>query len=84
MPIPVDWDDITAEPQDGPMVDKLIKLVEDSMNVSIQTELENSSRIKDMVIGRKEVENKKLVFKALAFRHYLRVKLTPTELPQHI
>ena len=56
------------------MVDKLIKLVEESMNVSMQTELENSSRMKDMIVGRKEIENKKLVFKALAFRHYLRVK----------
>src|SRR5277367_4233285 len=30
--------------------------------------------MKDMVVGRKEIENKKLVFRALAFRHYLRVK----------
>jgi hypothetical protein len=59
------------------MVDMLIKLVEDSMNVSIQTELGNSSRMKDMIVGRKEIERKKLVFRALAFRHYLRVK-TPT------
>lgn len=73
LPIPVGWD-ITAEPQDGFMVDKLIKLVEKSMNVSIQTELENSSRMREMVVGRKEIENKKLVFKALAFRHYLRVR----------
>jgi hypothetical protein len=73
LPIPVVWD-ITAEPQEESMVDKLIKLVERSMNVFIQTELKNESRIKDMVAGRKEIENKKQVFKALAFRHYLRVK----------
>jgi hypothetical protein len=30
--------------------------------------------MKDMIVGRKEIENKKLVFKALAFRHYLRVE----------
>jgi hypothetical protein len=54
LPIPVDWD-ITAEPQDGSMVNKLIKLVEDSMNVSIQTELENSFKMKDMIVGRKDI-----------------------------
>ena len=70
---PVHWD-INAESQDSVMIDNLIKLVEQSMNSTIQTELENSSRMKNMVVGRKEIENKKLVFKALAFRHYLKVK----------
>ena len=73
LPVPVYWD-INAEPQNSTLVDRLIKLVEQSMNSTIQTQLENSSRMKDMVVGRKEIENKRLVFKALAFRHYLRVK----------
>jgi hypothetical protein len=72
--IPVDLD--ISPNIDGAMVELAMKAVKKSMEAWIDNEIESSSRVRDLLVGRleKDKETGKLVKKSLDFRHYLRVK----------
>lgn len=57
-------------------IEETMKLVKLSMEAWINNEIEMSSRTKDLLSGRLELDSDtgKLVKKTLDFRHYLRVK----------
>jgi hypothetical protein len=57
-------------------VKEAMKVVKKSMEAWIDNEIESSSRTKDLLTGRLEMDSEsgKLVKKSLDFRHYLRVK----------
>ncbi|KAJ7714236.1 hypothetical protein B0H14DRAFT_2248657, partial [Mycena olivaceomarginata] len=57
-------------------VETVMKNVKLSMEAWIDSEIESSSRVRDLLVGRLEMDNdsQKLVKKSLDFRHYLRVK----------
>ena len=56
-------------------VEVAMKCVEKSMEAWIDHEIESSSRVRDLLVGRLEMdsESRKLVKKSLDFRHYLRI-----------
>ena len=74
--IPVPFD-ISLEVTVG-YVESVMKNVKLSMEAWIDSEIESSSRVRDLLVGRLEFDNdtQKLVKKSLDFRHYLRVKTT--------
>ncbi|KAJ7788380.1 hypothetical protein B0H14DRAFT_2235988, partial [Mycena olivaceomarginata] len=53
-----------------------MKKVERSMEAWIDNEIESSSRVRDLLVGRfeKDKDTSALVKKSLEFRHYLRIK----------
>ncbi|KAJ7875750.1 hypothetical protein B0H14DRAFT_3547106, partial [Mycena olivaceomarginata] len=53
-----------------------MKKVEQSMEAWIDNEIESSSRVRDLLVGRleKDKDTGALVKKSLEFRHYLRIK----------
>jgi hypothetical protein len=57
-------------------IEETMKLVKLSMETWIDNEIDTSSRTKDLLMGRLELDNDsgKLVKKSLDFRHYLRLK----------
>jgi hypothetical protein len=59
-------------------VEEAMKNVKLSMEAWIDHEIDTSSRTKDLLTGRLEMDSKtdKLVRKSLAFRHYLRITST--------
>ncbi|KAJ7588859.1 hypothetical protein C8J56DRAFT_1004387 [Mycena floridula] len=69
LPIPVRWDLMRNE-------NRLQSDVTRSMEVYLQHEIDHSSRVRDLLFGRREWDKdaRGLVVKVLAFRHYLRVK----------
>jgi hypothetical protein len=69
--------DISLEVTVG-YVESVMKNVKLSMEAWIDSEIESSSRVRDLLVGRLEFDNdtQKLVKKSLDFRHYLRVKTT--------
>ncbi|KAJ7728206.1 hypothetical protein B0H16DRAFT_1773906 [Mycena metata] len=77
---------------DVPAVEAAMKCVEKSMEAWIDDEIESSSRVRDLLVDRLEMdsETKKLVKKSLDFRHYLhlaspahRIALTKMVLSSH-
>jgi hypothetical protein len=72
--IPVD---LNIQPNlDVATVEVAMKDVKTSMEAWIDNEIESSSRVPDMLVGRleKDKDTSKLVKKTLDFRHYLRIK----------
>jgi hypothetical protein len=72
--IPVD---LNIQPNlDVATVEVAMKDVKTSMEAWIDNEIESSSRVRDMLVGRleKDKDTSKLVKKTLDFRHYLRIK----------
>jgi hypothetical protein len=72
--IPVDLD---IQPDlDVVAVEIAMKKVEQSMEAWIDNEIESSSRVRDLLVGRleKDKDTGALVKKSLEFRHYLRIK----------
>lgn len=78
LPIPVTWNYQGLSEITEDMVEVLMKKVTRSLNVDVQTKIEHSTRTRDLLTGRLQWEDDKLVHKALAFRSYLRVKI-----PEH-
>ncbi|KAF8158387.1 hypothetical protein B0H34DRAFT_656575 [Crassisporium funariophilum] len=78
LPIAVRWDINEDTELNNKTVKRLQKKVHESLNQWITESINQSSRVRDILRNRKERENGKLVYKALAFRHYLRV-----EIPKH-
>ncbi|KAJ7480647.1 hypothetical protein FB451DRAFT_1030957 [Mycena latifolia] len=72
--IPVELD-ISRE-LDVATVELAMKDVQKAMEAWIDDEIESSSRVRDLLVGRleKDKETEKLVKKSLDFRHYLRIK----------
>ncbi|KAJ7723253.1 hypothetical protein B0H16DRAFT_1334262 [Mycena metata] len=58
------------------LVETAMKDVRLSMEAWVDSEIESSSRVRDLLVGRLEMDNDthRLVKKSLDFRHYLRVK----------
>ncbi|KAJ7763807.1 hypothetical protein B0H16DRAFT_1455060 [Mycena metata] len=58
------------------LVETAMKDVRLSMEAWVESEIESSSRVRDLLVGRLEIDNEthRLVKKSLDYRHYLRVK----------
>ncbi|KAJ7573560.1 hypothetical protein C8J56DRAFT_710412, partial [Mycena floridula] len=80
LPIPVLWNLNRDENISAGHFEGLVVQVTRSMEVYLQHEIDHSSRVRDLLFGRREwdKESRSFVFKVLAFRHYLRVSN-----PQH-
>ncbi|KAJ7599687.1 hypothetical protein C8J56DRAFT_768632 [Mycena floridula] len=76
LPIPVRWDLMRNENVSRVCFERLQSDVTRSMEVYLQHEIDHSSRVRDLLFGRREWDKdaRGLVVKVLAFRHYLRVK----------
>jgi hypothetical protein len=72
--VPVELD--ISEPLQVSRIEETMKLVKLSMEAWIDNEIDTSSRTKDLLTGRLELDSDtgKLVKKSLDFRHYLRLK----------
>ncbi|KAJ6541346.1 hypothetical protein B0H19DRAFT_868193, partial [Mycena capillaripes] len=72
--IPVEFD--LSRELDIEAVNLLMTQVKKSMEAWIDDEIESSSRVRDLLVGRleKDKDTGKLVKKSLDFRHYLRIK----------
>ncbi|KAJ3926417.1 MAG: hypothetical protein NXY57DRAFT_905660, partial [Lentinula lateritia] len=75
LPIPVTWNIPEFEDITTAHLNDLIVHIQDSMERTLQNALMTCPRTTDTLKDRKEYDrkNKKMVFKALAFRHYLKV-----------
>jgi hypothetical protein len=58
------------------LIKGLIEKVNHSLESWIEHQISTSSSVRDLLRGRKELQDKKLVTKVLAFRHYLRIKIS--------
>jgi hypothetical protein len=74
--VPVELD--ISGPLEISLIEETMKRVKLSMEAWIDNEIETSSRTKDLLTGRLELDSDtgKLVKKSLDFRHYLRLKTT--------
>lgn len=74
--VPVELD--ISGPLEISLIEETMKRVKLSMEAWIDNEIETSSRTKDLLTGRLELDSDtgKLVKKSLDFRHYLRLKIT--------